>query len=88
MAVDNNKHAIWALLLSLPALVTTFQQQVAVLYNWMVTPNEIVGLHSRDYPQNDPPLFLSGLYLVLGSSYIAKAVLHGAGKFLLLGSLS
>ena len=41
MVGNNNKHAIWALLLSLLALMTTFQQQMAVLYN-QVTPNKIV----------------------------------------------
>ena len=41
MVGNNNKHAIWALLLSLLALITTFQQQMAVLYN-LVTPNKIV----------------------------------------------
>ena len=39
--VDNNKHAIWPLLLSLLALITTFQQQMAILYN-LVMPNKIV----------------------------------------------
>jgi len=43
MVGNNNKHAIWALLLSLLALITTFQQhvQMAVLYN-LVIPNKIV----------------------------------------------
>ena len=41
MVGNNNKHAIWALLLSLLALITTFQQQMAVLYN-LVMPNKIV----------------------------------------------
>ena len=41
MVGNNNKHAIWALLLSLLALITTFQQQMAVPYN-LVTPNKIV----------------------------------------------
>ena len=33
-----------------------------------VTPNEMVGLYCRDYLFNDPPPFLTGLSLVLGSS--------------------
>ena len=41
MVGNNNKYAIWPLLLSLLALITTFQQQMAVLYN-LVTPNKIV----------------------------------------------
>ena len=68
MAGDKNKHTIWALLLSLLALTTSFQ------YNYhnnqlVVTPNEVVGLYCRDQPLNDPPLFLSVFFsLVLGSS--------------------
>ena len=31
---DNNKYAIWALLLSLLALITYFQQQLTVFYSW------------------------------------------------------
>ena len=47
MAGDKNKHTIWALLLSLLALTTSFQ------YNYhnnqlVVTPNEVVGLYCRD----------------------------------------
>ena len=48
MAGDKNKNAIWALLLSLLALITTFQQK----YNnnqLVVTPNEMVGLYCRAY---------------------------------------
>ena len=74
-ASDNNEHAIWALLLSLLALITTFQQQ----------PNETVGLHCSDYPQNGQPPFLFGLFLELGSS-MQKQSLHGARKIVLLGS--
>ena len=33
MAGDNNKHIIWVLLLSLLAVITSFQQQLVVLYN-------------------------------------------------------
>jgi len=44
MAGVNNKNAIWALLLFLLALITTFQQDY---YNNqpVVTPNEMVGLY-------------------------------------------
>ena len=42
MVGNNNKHAIWALLLSLLALITTFQQQMAVPFYNLVTPNKIV----------------------------------------------
>ena len=47
MAGDKNKHAIWALLLSLLALTASFQ------YNYhhnqlVVTANEMVGLYCRD----------------------------------------
>ena len=47
MAGDKNKHTIWALLLSLLALTTSFQ------YNYhnnqlVVTPNEVVGVYCRD----------------------------------------
>ena len=57
--------AIWALLLSLLTLLTTFQQQLAVLYKF-VTPNIIVGLYCCDYPLSY--LRLSTLSLGLGSS--------------------
>ena len=63
------------LLLSLLALITTFQQQ----------PNETVGLYCIDYPQNGQPPFLFSLFLVLGSSQ-RKQSLHGARKIVLLGS--
>ena len=47
MAGDKNKHTIWALLLSLLALATTFQQNYH--NNQLVaTPNEMVGLYCRD----------------------------------------
>ena len=68
MASDINKNAIWALMLSLLALIITFQQNY---HNnqLVVTPNEIrVGLYCRDMPLNDPPPFLFGSYLVLAGS--------------------
>ena len=47
MAGDKNKHTIWALLLSLLALTTTFQQNYH--NNQLVaTPDEMVGLYCRD----------------------------------------
>ena len=48
MAGDKNKHTIWALLLSLLALTTTFQQNY---HNnqLVVTPNEMVRLYCCDY---------------------------------------
>ena len=67
MARDKNKHTIWALLLSLLVLTTSFQHNY---HNnqLVVTPNEVVGLYCRDQPLNDPPLFLSVFFsLVLGS---------------------
>ena len=42
MAGDKNKNAIWALLLSLLALITTYNNQL------VVTPDEMVGLYCRD----------------------------------------
>ena len=59
MAGDRNKHSIWALLLSLLALTTSFQQNHDHNNQPVVTPNEIVGLYYRDWPLNDPPLFLA-----------------------------
>ena len=35
----------------------------------VVTSNEMIGLYFRDYPLNEPPLFLSGLFLLLKSSF-------------------
>ena len=67
MAGDKNKHTIWALLLSLLALTTSFQHNYH--NNQLVlTPNEMVSLYCRDQPLNNPLLFLSGLSQVLGSS--------------------
>ena len=69
MTGDKNKNAIWALLLSLLAIITTFQQNYHNdQLSCMVTPNEMVGLYCRDQPLNDPPPFLRGLSLILGSS--------------------
>ena len=50
MAGDKNKHTIWALLLSLLALTTSFQQNYHVDNNQLVVlaPNEMVGLYCRD----------------------------------------
>ena len=64
LCTDNTKSSISA---SLLALTTTFQQQLAV-HQFVVTPNEVFGLYSRDNPLNDPPPFLSGLSLELKSS--------------------
>ena len=46
-AGDKNKNAIWALLLSLPELVTTFQRNY---YNnqLKVTPKKMTGVYCRD----------------------------------------
>ena len=57
MAGDRNKHSIWALLLSLLALTTSFQQNHDHNNQPVVTPNEMVGLYCRDYPLNDLPPF-------------------------------
>ena len=79
MAGDKNKHTIWALLLSLLASTTTFQQNYH--NNQLVaTPNEMVGLYCRDQPLNDPPLFLYVFSLVLAKIFLAKAI------YLVLGS--
>ena len=48
MVVDKNKQAIWALLLSLLTLTTTFQQQLAV-YKLVVTPNDFVPLKVAEH---------------------------------------
>ena len=83
MAGDRNKHSIWALLLSLLALTTSFQQNHDHNNQPVVTPNEMVGLYYRDWPLNDPPLFLAVFFpstriflakavcMVLGSSYLS-----------------
>ena len=74
MAGENNKNAIWALLLSLLALITTFQQYY-YNYQLVVTPNEMVGFYCRDYPLNGPPPVLSGLSLVqVRIFFLAKTV--------------
>ena len=69
MAGDKNKNEIWALLLSLLALITTFQQNQLV-----VTTNEIVGLYCLDKPLNDPPPLLSGFIAPSTRIFLAKAV--------------
>ena len=46
MVADNNNNLIWTLLLSLLALVTTFQQKNHN-YQLMVAPNEMGGLYFR-----------------------------------------
>ena len=74
MAGENNKNAIWALLLSLLALITTFQQNYHN-YQLVVTPNERVGFYCRDYSLNDPPPFLSGLcHVQVRIFFLAKTV--------------
>ena len=67
MAGDKTKNAILPLLLSLLALINTFQHNYHSS-QLVVTPNAMVGLYFQDYPLNDPPLFLSYLPLALGSS--------------------
>ena len=69
MAFDKTKIAIWALLLSLLASITAFQQNQLV-----VTTNEIVGLYCRDEPLNDPQPLLSGLITPRTRIFLAKAV--------------
>ena len=44
---DKNKHIIWALMLSLLALTTFFQQNYHS-NQLVVAPNEMVGLYCRD----------------------------------------
>ena len=82
MEGDKNKHAIWALLLSLLAF-TTCQQNYH--NNQLVAmPNEMVGLSCRDQPLNDPPLFLS--FFTQYQDLPSEGSLHGARIFLVLGS--
>ena len=73
------KNAISALLLSLLALIITFQQNY---HNnqLLIKPNETVGLYfCRDYLQNEPPPFclLCSWYKDLSS----EGSLHGARIF-------
>ena len=63
LAGDKNKNAIWALLLSLLALITTFQKNYHN-YQLVPTPNEMAG---RFQPINDRPPCLSCLSQVLRS---------------------
>ena len=73
MAGENNKNAIWALLPSLLALITTFQQNYHN-YELVVAPNEMVDFYCRDL-LNDPPPFLSGLSQVqVRVFFLAKTV--------------
>ena len=60
------KNAIWALLLSLPALIITFQQNY---HNnqLLIKPNETVGLFLPWLPTERTPAILSALFLVQGS---------------------
>ena len=64
---ERQKNAVWALLLSLLALITTLRQNYGN-NRPVVTPNEIVDLYCHDYPLNELPPLLSGLSLGLGSS--------------------
>ena len=73
MADKRNRNTIWALLLSLLALITINNQLV-------VTPNEMIAHCYRDYPLNDQQPSLSELSLLLGSS--GKHSLHGTRIFL------
>ena len=84
MAGDKNKHTIWAVLLSLLSLTTSFQQNFQNNQLVVLAPNEMVGLYCHDQPLNDPLLFLSVFpqYQDLPS----EGSLHGARIFLLLGS--
>ena len=56
MAGKNIENAIWAILPSLLALITTFQQNYHN-YQLLVTLNETTGLYCLDYRLNDLPLF-------------------------------
>ena len=80
MAGDKNKHTIWALLLSLLALTTIFQQNYH--NNQLVaTPDEMVGLYCRDQPLNDLPLFLC--VFTQYQDLPSEGNLHGTRIFLL-----
>ena len=59
VAFKKNKNAMWALLLSLLALITTFQKNY---HNnlLVVMSNETVRPYCHGYPLNDSPPFLPG----------------------------
>ena len=78
MEGDKNKHSIWALLLSLLALTTSFKQNY---HNnqFVVTPNEMVGLYCRDQSLSDLPLFLS-VFAPSTKIFFAKAVYKVVGS--------
>ena len=64
VAFNKNKNTIWALLLSLLALITTFQKNY---HNnlLVVMSNETVRPYCHGYPLNDSPPFLPGFSLSL-----------------------
>ena len=66
MAGDNKKHATWALLLSLISLITTFQQLMAVLYNWRCQTKLSAFLPWLSTERS--AIIVPGLFLVLGYS--------------------
>ena len=82
MTDDNNKHAIWAFCLQ--ALITTFQQQMVVLYHWWRQTKLSAFLLRLSDPLNDPPPFLSGLSAVYLRNREEKSLRHVAmvAKFL------
>ena len=76
MTDDNNKHAIWAFCLQ--ALITTFQQQMVVLYHWWRQTKLSAFLLWLSDPLNDPPPFLSGLSALYLSNGEEKSPRHVA----------
>ena len=76
MADDNNKHAIWAFCLQ--ALITTFQQQMVVLYHWWRQTKSSAFLLWLSDPLNDPQPFLSSLSAVYLSNREEKSLRHVA----------
>lgn len=82
MAGDNNKHVIQVLLLSLRALIITFQQWMAVLYKWghqtkllaflpWLFTKRPAALFWLDYPQ-----FLKGVFLATWCYYLPTSQLR------------
>ena len=92
MAGDNNKHVIQVLLLSLRALITTFQQWMAVLYKWghqtklmaflpWLSTERPAALFCLDYPQFLKGVFLAkAVYIVLVSPYLSAKNIQVLGR--------
>jgi len=76
MTSDKNKNAIWALLLSLLAIITTFQQNYHNdQLSCMVTLNEMVGLYCSE------PAVIFVWFVPSTRIFLAKAVYMVLGSF-------